>query len=477
MDLINNKNSEKEFCERVLTINQLGPDCWFLAILMAVLYSRRSRKLLLKIADKWDSKIKIYNIIKYIITHKYFKTDNIIKDYEYFNMVNPYTLLKQLNKYNSSKYEFKPNKKKGYFSECYIKKIYDFLQVKNLFLDYNENKKTINYSLYNNYMSDVVNLADNKAIVKFKLLTKDKLIEEFNNNKNPDVIIININEGINNILDTYKHYSLSNYLSDTNINNLTSLNDNIIFNENEYVLDSVILSNFNVDHLKIGHSIAGITCKSKRYVYNGWTKYTMNDNNLNREKLNNMGEIPCELMPFDWDIKKDSEFCLNVKKCIPDTLNVDKNELCFSFNKGKRIIVYVKKNLMSSSKSSLSSSSSSKSLITSIVKNCPKGKILNPLTKRCVNIKGSTSKKLKIVDIKECPEGKVLNPLTKRCVNINGATFKKLDLTLKSKSKPKPNPNNKKCPEGKILNPKTNRCININGAISKKLKLDIKYQK
>jgi hypothetical protein len=91
---------------------------------------------------------------------------------------------------------------------------------------------------------------------------------------------------------------------------------------------------------------------------------------------------------------------------------------------------------------------------------CPEGKILNPLTNRCIKIKPDKIKKSK--PKKVCPEGKVLNLLTNRCIKIKPDKIKK---TLKNydeygniikKSKPK-----KVCPEGKILNPLTNRCIKI----------------
>jgi len=47
-------------------------------------------------------------------------------------------------------------------------------------------------------------------------------------------------------------------------------------------------------------------------------------------------------------------------------------------------------------------------------KECPEGKVLNPLTGRCIKIKADKIEKKK----KECPEGKVLKPLTGRCIKI-----------------------------------------------------------
>jgi hypothetical protein len=75
------------------------------------------------------------------------------------------------------------------------------------------------------------------------------------------------------------------------------------------------------------------------------------------------------------------------------------------------------------------------------IKACPAGKVLNPLTNRCINIK---IKKIKTVKI--CPPGKILNRTTGRCINIKMDKVKTIKL----------------CPPGKVLNPKTNRCININ---------------
>jgi hypothetical protein len=60
---------------------------------------------------------------------------------------------------------------------------------------------------------------------------------------------------------------------------------------------------------------------------------------------------------------------------------------------------------------------------------------------------------------KECPEGKILNPITGRCINDANHKKTKVDKTDKPNKPVKANAD-KKCPEGKILNPKTGRCIN-----------------
>jgi hypothetical protein len=213
----------------------------------------------------------------------------------------------------------------------------------------------------------------------------------------------------------------------------------------------VVLANWNNPR----HAIAGITCKKDRYVYNGWTRTSMDPAMVNKQVDRN---IPCELMKFNWNIIKHSDFCLNVIKCIPDKLKKklkNKDELCFNFSKGKRILIYVCKDAKKNTSTKDGSGDVAKSVRKSITKSpkkCPEGKVLNPKTGRCILIKNATKKSPKSPKSpKKCPEGKVLNPKTGRCILIKNAT-KKSPVLPKSP---------KKCPEGKILNPKTGRCILI----------------
>jgi len=133
-------------------------------------------------------------------------------------------------------------------------------------------------------------------------------------------------------------------------------------------------------------------------------------------------------------------------------------------------------------------------------KECPPGKVLNPITKRCItdkskkNVKEVKSVDVKPVDVKpvdvkpvdvkpigvktkECPPGKILNPLTNRCITdkTNKADIKPVETKAVADIKPvetkavvdikpveikvKPIKLDKICPEGKILNPLTGRCI------------------
>ena len=488
----------KDKCDNVITLKQYGPTCWFNSILMAVLYSDESRKLLLKKSKKWNNKILIFKTLKHILEKKYFRSSNIYNDYEYFDKIRPEYILEKLYKYNKKKFSFNPKiKKGGYAPALYIRKIYKLLGAKVLFLDYKDD--LLYYSKYNN---TAVNAAVKKGpIIEFvvKFVSKEKVLEKF---ENPDVIIINFTKSIVDSIPGY--YKVP---TDSPFYNIVSFNDKVAIKGMNYIQDSVILSNWNRTEIG-GHSIAGIKCRDNKYVYNGWTRgtidihlqnvnFTKEDYDKERlwvaevinkrvvyvniktkiifDKLPVGGilvsdniHIPCELMKYDWNVRKNSEFCINKKKCLLDThsnksikeiINKDKNELCFSFNKGPRLLIYVRNN----SENSAGVSGKDKG-----EKECPEGKVLNPLTNRCINIKSINKlakNTLSKMD-KKCPEGKVLNPKTGRCI--------KKENFLKANMPPGVKPEPKKCPEGKVLNPKTGRCIKTDNFLKANIKTKTK---
>ena len=100
------------------------------------------------------------------------------------------------------------------------------------------------------------------------------------------------------------------------------------------------MANFNNTVYSAGHVISGITCNNNKYVYNGWSSFSNDPAIVNKDTINNLLS-PCSLMKFDWDVNKDEEFCLNAEKCKLDFV-IDKKDLCFSFNKGERLLIYVK---------------------------------------------------------------------------------------------------------------------------------------
>ena len=434
-------NRMKNNCDNVISLKQYGPTCWFNSILMALLYSDESRKLLLKKSKKWNKKIEVLNTIKYILENKYLRTDKYYKDYEFFDKIRPEYILKQLYNYNKKKFTIDPDvNKSGFRSALYIRKIYKLLGVKILYLDLDLKTKNIFYSMYNNVEIDNNFNENNKIRIFYNIKSHSTLLKYL---KNPDIIIINPIYNFDNTKYPiwYKISNNQSYSKYKDIMNFANLTNNVTNKNKIFVQDSVLLGNYNTDD-KGGHSIVGITCKGNKYVYNGWTRSTIDPNmkiDLNSNDKNI--KIPCELMKFDWEVNKNKEFCLNNNKCVLDIMNVE--DLCFSFNKGVREIIYVKKN------------ADKKLNIKKDVK-CEKEKVINPLSNRCINKK--TINKLPKTNLskpeKICHDGKIVNPKTGRCIKI--PLSKSIKQPKTNLSKPE-----KICPNGKIVNPKTGRCIKI----------------
>jgi hypothetical protein len=472
-----------------------------MAAFVAMFYSQRSRRKLLNASKNWYIGNKLFALLKQLLDDKYLKVESReSKDYEKFRDDTFGEVLSLLNKENSKAFPYNPKTVSGGFNpEFYIGKLYKLLGIDYKMFDYNVSDNHLFYHFSNEELNSIeyriekrrvnIYLYDNK-IFKYEdkymaappilmvLVRDDKVTTDFNKAQFPHTLIPD---------------------GDTKTN-LTSLKEKIYYHGIEYNLDSVILANWNKK--KIGHAIAGISCKKKKYIYNGWTRTSMDPAMIDKAITRN---IPCELMPYDWNIKKHGDFCLNSKKCIPDILKTKKEarkvDLCFNFSKGKRVLVYVRKDPMretsiekdddydnivrgfaktKSYHSSPKKTPKKKASKTS-PKKCPDGKVLNPATGRCILIKnaakaGITTKPVKDVkDVikkpktspKKCPDGKVLNPATGRCILIKntakaGIATKPVKDVIKKPKTSKTSP--KKCPDGKVLNPATGRCILIKNA-------------
>lgn len=449
-------------CSNVISLKQYGPTCWFNSILMAILYSDNSRKLLLEKSKKWNKRIVLFKTINYILHNKYLRSNNISDDYKYFDKIRPEYLLDKLYKYNKKKFVFDLKKHKGgYKSEMYIRKVYKLLGVNVLYLDIVDDD--LYYSLFNNIGNIQIRNKDT-IVFSFRFVKEQTVKEKF---ENPEVIIITNNDKNSNYKSKYPHYykvDRTSKLYETAI----KLDNEIISNKGvKYVQDSILLTNWNKGKDNVGgHSIAGITCRGNKYVYNGWTrttvdpnikKYENDDKNVWEEvqdkdgaifyhnkilkisrwqapkdakiiKLTDKISIPCELIKYNWNVLNKNEFCLNPKKCSLD--NIKPNDLCFSFSKGRRCLIYVTKNIKAHQQSNIAAKSSKVSKKPQKPqKPCPEGKVINPLTNRCIKIKT-------INKVRKNPLSKPENPIIK--------------------DKPQ-----KPCPEGKIRNPKTGRCIKL----------------
>lgn len=123
---------------------------------------------------------------------------------------------------------------------------------------------------------------------------------------------------------------------------------------------------------------------------------------------------------------------------------------------------------------------------TAGVTGCPNGQVLNPQTGKCIKVNGPTYKKVFGSQAPAhdqsprpgrgnpgtnypvqgpCPPGKVVNPITKKCIKRGGPSYKKIFGTAGNAPAAPPHqaPNNAPCPPGKVVNPRTKKCITIGG--------------
>jgi hypothetical protein len=340
--------NKKGVCSRILTPKQVGPICWFMATFVVMFYSQRSRKILLKASKDWGED-NLFTLLKHVLNNKYLKmASRESEDYRNFSDDTFIDILKYLNDHDPLSFPYNPTKhSRGFRSEYYIGKLYKLLNVDYKVFDYNKRDDHLFYS-YLNMGFDSVDYETIEKNIQISLYPNrfftyiDKFMDA------PKILMVIVRDD-KDTTELYKSLFPETIISNGDTKeNITSMNDKIYYRGSEYHLDSVILVNWDIRNG--GHAIAGITCKKDKYIYNGWSRRNMNPTNINVR-------IPCELMRYDWDIKQDSPFCLNRKKCIPDTLGIKskRKRLCFNFRKGRRILVYVRKDAISAtSKSTMS---------------------------------------------------------------------------------------------------------------------------
>lgn len=422
------KETKKGICSRILTPKQVGPICWFMATFVAMFYSQRSRKLLLESSKSWDVKKgifpifwnnrkKLFTLLKQVLDDKYLKTENReSKDYKNYKRFSDNTfgkILTLLNRIDKKSFPYIPNYIRGGFElEYYIGKLYKLLNIDYILYDYNPADDVLLYSYLNENLNKASYRIERRYIVievdgdrKFKYVEEDIIP--------PPILMVIVRHEADKGNATFNSFLFPNNTIDEGVTkeNLKSMNEQIFFKGVEYNLDAVLLANWNVG---IGHAIAGITCKKKKYIYNGWTRTSMDPSMVNQLITR---KIPCELMKYDWNVKNDGDFCLNTAKCIPEALQhqLKNTDICFNFSKGTRLLIYVRKD-SNHNTSAESNTNNSKSPTEQTSKSSiPDVSLLN------TNIGGKrilTKKKPIAKPPKICPEGKVLNPKTGRYILI-----------------------------------------------------------
>ena len=422
------KETKKGICSRILTPKQVGPICWFMATFVAMFYSQRSRKLLLEASKSWDVKKgifpifwnnrkKLFTLLKHVLDDKYLKTENReSKDYTDYKRFSDNTfgkILTLLNRIDKKSFPYIPNYIRGGFElEYYIGKLYKLLNIDYILYDYNPADDVLLYSYLNENLNKASYRIERRYIVievdgdrKFKYVEEDIIP--------PPILMVIVRHEADKGNATFNSFLFPNNTIDEGVTkeNLKSMKEQIFFKGVEYNLDAVLLANWNIG---IGHAIAGITCKKKKYIYNGWTRTSMDPSMVNQLITR---KIPCELMKYDWNVKNDGDFCLNTAKCIPEALKhqLKITDICFNFSKGTRLLIYVRKD-SNHNTSAESNTNNSKSPTEQTSKSSiPDVSLLN------TNIGGKcilTKKKPIVKPPKICPQGKVLNPKTGRYILI-----------------------------------------------------------
>jgi hypothetical protein len=335
-------------------------------------------------------------------------------DYRNFNDNTFIDILKLLYKEDKKTFVYNPKLNKGFSPHFYIGRLYKLLNVNYTIFEYDTDDDFLTYSLLNEEYNDDINLKivqkynrlkKYNEILYYKFTLKpqsyfeknikkisslinrssnwfkdahtqfnkrDKLSSWFKDNplrfkdihkkfeNTPSILIVIVR---NDTYDTaiygegvyYKKGNnvLNNRIDDPDIKkNIKSMEEQIFYRGIEYNLDSIILGDYEENNkYNPSHIIAGITCKKIKYVYNGWTRFSMDSAMVTTEITRN---IPCELMEHNWNINDDVDYYLNSINCQLDLLiNKKQNtQLCFNFSKGVRTLIYVKKNNKSNTSSS-----------------------------------------------------------------------------------------------------------------------------
>jgi hypothetical protein len=290
-------------CYDISILPDYNDDCLLNTIIIAILYSQYSRNLLLNLSINWKSDIYL-NIIKNIIS-SYYKNEKSANIY-YQSLISAKTLFEII-----VGKKLKHSRDNLQWNELNILNFYNFLGVNCQDLIYFNDGRKERYLL--NYIG--------KKKPSF--------------DKPPEVIVLfhqNLHSLPNKLLNGLKGIKRSNVkqylIGDQYVGTIASYDNEIEFMDNTYVLSSCI-TNDNEDSYK-HHSIAGIICNDKKMVFNHYNKIKNNK---------------CSLIPYDWDLKKNEDFCFNPKDCNLD-LSITKKitDLCFNFGIGDRVLIYVQKN-------------------------------------------------------------------------------------------------------------------------------------
>ena len=498
----------RDFCKDVMPLPQFEGTCWFNTMITALFYSDRTRGFFIdelpSIKKTLKDHPKILDMFEDLLFNNYRKNEKSNRNF--YNALKPENMIKELNKSNKELFYIDEAwvKRRGWAwdGSFYMDQLFRFLNIKSkvLYLKmYNEramslSEKNANMRVtddeawmeYENY-DDIENKKGNSY---WRFITANPEYKgtqfSFELKKRKSTAVIN--RYIPGVIDLIPVSILVD----------SHAPEYLQFKNGLFQLDSMMLSNFNIKTCGAAHQICGITCKSKKYLYNGWMRNT-NDVAMSSSKTQSSDPPkPCNIVRYEWSNTDD--FCIDRINCTYPK-PTSKNAVCFHARKGQRTYMYVRR----------SEPLETKSEVVNTDKECPSDQIMNPKSGRCVSRKGPTGIKLVLEERarreqkekedrareeerrhqlklqkeyeesmrmkrdtnnrkergesskKTCPSDQIMNPKSGRCVSRNGAIGKKLVLEERGES------SKKTCPSDQIMNPKSGLCVSRNGAIGKKL--------
>ena len=534
-----NSAVSKDYCKDVLPIPQFEATCWFNSLLMCLFYSELMRNFFIKelpmIRKRLSNSLSKSNAIK---TQEIFE-DLLFNNYKVNNKNNlnfytnfkPENILLALNEIDKELFYINNDWiKKGFNGSVYLDQVFRFLNVKEKVLYLSINEKLSKYGNYyelplkNSYVKDVHAAKNNSFVITYEQdvtkLPQQNPYHKFAKINQNNKFVSNHDVEIPHKYFYFKDFKRTELVlipTDIDIICLDIMDvsnvphDVLKFKNGTFILDSMMISNFNRNTCGKSHQIAGITCKSKKYLYNGWTNITKDPAKNNSEEDKIIEDLKNDVWRYeDLIISEENtkNYYLSEKK--KRFLNPGENK---RLNEAINEILTLSKKL-EELKEKLSKIEDPKKKPCNLVRFdwnvddktfcIDTKKCTYPNTKDdsdiCFNVrKGIRSyfyvrDTMKDVDtksaqyvskgkttpqsgIKECPPDKILNHATKRCVSKTGAIGKKLVEQERKQKQPHKSPsssssNDKEkeiCPPDKILNHATKRCVSKTGAIGKKL--------
>jgi hypothetical protein len=301
-------------CKSVITIPQFTETCWFNALLMALLYSDGTRQYLLKNLINSELYIKnkgLYDIFIDILENRYYKSEEG-SDAIYFDELKPEKILKFLHNADKNTFYFDPDKYVGHKGEIYLVRLFEYFGLKDKVVYMFKDNKDYFYSPLNNeplireynVLDESNKITNEKGIrVDFEYCGTDKSCIP---KTDPDMIVVTP-------YDVPKPATI--YKSSTPAITVESneIQEVIEYKNSLYKISSLLTTNWNPQKCSMDHQMAGVICENKRYIYNGWTRNTLDPAKISAYE-NEIGSVPCELMEFDWLLNK-NDFCLAKNRC------------------------------------------------------------------------------------------------------------------------------------------------------------------